>query len=331
MDPRSQLLIRQSNLPQNILIVGAVYDDLLNELSKAHAWCWHKGDFDKLQAKFAERCHFFADLTSLPDFTSAVIFLPKANELTQYLIHTLANAFNVQEIFLVGEKRSGIASGAKFLEEVGNPVKLDSARHCQLWQVTVTKKSNSKTNWLQEYTLGDEYGHLHIVSFPGVFAHGRLDLGTKLLLDHLDDLPAGKILDYGSGAGVITAYLAANYPQSAIYALEVDAFACEATRLTLKANHVNAQIICSDSLQSAPDNLTAIVSNPPFHAGKNTNYEIAGNLIKEAHHKLVINGEFRMVINEFLPFSNSLKEVFGNAQQIDHQNGYKVWQAIKKS
>ena len=57
-----------------------------------------------------------------------------------------------------------------------------------------------------EVPLAD--GPLKVVSLPGVFSHGRLDRGTALLLEHLDKLPSGHLLDFGCGAGVLGAALA---------------------------------------------------------------------------------------------------------------------------
>jgi len=329
MDLRSQLLLRHKHLLSDVLLVGTPQDQLLAHLTNASSWCWHKGDYDYLTQHFAQRC-YFGYLPPAFDFSQAVLFLPKSHELTQYLLYTLANIANCDEIFVVGEKRSGIATVVKFLHEIGNPIKIESAKHCQLWQVKCDKLLEQEAvNWVKEYELGEEYGNLHIISLPGVFAHGRLDNGTRLLLQNLSNLPGNNILDYGSGCGVISAFLTANYPQSNIFSLDVDAFACEASRMTLNANSFKSNIICASSLDDAPNNLTAIVSNPPFHYGVKTNHQIAKDLVACSSYKLIKNGEIRIVANEFLVFSKLLKDTFGNYQQLAHQDGYKVWSAIK--
>jgi len=330
MDLRSQLLLRHKHLLNEALLVGAPQDELLSFLPNSKAWCWHKGDYDYLQQRFADKCYFGYLLPAF-DFKTAILFIPKAHEFSEYLLYTLANATNCDEIFVVGEKKSGIATIAKYLHQIGNPTKIESAKHCQIWHVKLTKLvEQDLTNWVKGYELGDEYGNLQIVSLPGVFSHGRLDLGTKLLLQNLADLPGDHILDYGSGCGVISAFLVANYPQYQIISLDVDAFSCEATRMTLSANQFKSNIICADNLLDAPHNLSAIVSNPPFHYGVKTNYQIGKNLVEQAVHKLTKNGEIRIVANDFLIFSKILKDAFGNCQQLDHQDGYKVWSAIKK-
>jgi 16S rRNA (guanine1207-N2)-methyltransferase len=67
------------------------------------------------------------------------------------------------------------------------------------------------------------------VSLPGVFSHGRLDRGTELLLEHLDKLPSGHLLDFGCGAGVLGAAVKRRYPHNPA-TLDVDAFAAASSR-----------------------------------------------------------------------------------------------------
>jgi len=325
----SQLLLKhQENLPTELLIVAPPADELLLNFPKATAWCWHYGDFAYLGANYGKSC-YFGILPPAGKFNTAVLFLPKAHEFTSYLLDILVNINECKTIFLVGEKKAGIGSAAKLLADFGEPNKIQSAKHSQLWQVEVTQTPKQKRDWLQEYTLSEELDNLQIVNIPGVFSYGRLDAGTELLLNNLDNLPKGTVLDYGAGSGVITAFLAAKYPQNKTIALEVDAFACEATRLTLNANNLTAEIINSHNLKDAPNNLSAIVSNPPFHQGVKTNYKIAEDLIHDAYHKLKRGGEIRIIANEFLGFNKMLKNTFANCLQMAHEGGYKVWSAIK--
>ena len=45
---------------------------------------------------------------------------------------------------LVGEKKGGVERASKQLQPFGKTLKLDSARHCQMWQL-ITKNRNGKT------------------------------------------------------------------------------------------------------------------------------------------------------------------------------------------
>ncbi|PRD19364.1 UNVERIFIED_CONTAM: rsmC [Trichonephila clavipes] len=133
------------------------------------------------------------------DYRAAVLFLPKSRELADYLLQALAARLAGKPLYLVGEKRGGIERAAKQLAVFGNPRKLDSARHCQLWCATVEQvpQQPDLQALAQRYPLQLSDGTLEIVTLPGVFAHGRLDRGSALLLEHLQDLPSGHLLDFG--------------------------------------------------------------------------------------------------------------------------------------
>jgi 16S rRNA (guanine1207-N2)-methyltransferase len=253
MDPRSEVLLRQAELFQgSVLLAGLPADDLLGQLPQAHGWTWHAGDQAMLEARFAGRNQHGVDVPDVA-FDAAVLFLPKSRELAAYLLNALASRLAGRELYLVGEKRGGIEGAAKQLQAFGKPRKLDSARHCQLWQVTVENAPQAKPleSLAERFELELADGPLKIVSLPGVFSHGRLDRGTALLLEHLDGLPVGHVLDFGCGAGVIGSIIKRRYPDSQVTLLDVDAFAVASSRLTLAANGLQGEVISGDGIGAA--------------------------------------------------------------------------------
>ena len=329
MDPRSEVLLRQAELFQgDVLLVGLPADDLLGRLPNAHGWCWHAGDQAALEARFEGRSHFGVNIPEIP-FDSAVIFLPKSKDLTDYLLNAVASRLPGGEVFLVGEKRSGIEGAAKQLNPFGKPRKLDSARHCQLWQVTVAEAPVAKSleSLAQHYQLDLAEGPLKVVSLPGVFSHGRLDRGSALLLEHLDKLPSGNLLDFGCGAGVLGAAVKRRYPHNHVILLDVDAFATASSRLTLAANGLDAEVLTGDGIDSAPMGLSAILSNPPFHVGVHTDYLATENLLRKAAKHLKNGGELRLVANSFLRYQPLIEEHLGRCVTKAEGQGFRVYSA----
>jgi len=329
MDPRCEVLLRQAELFEGqLLLTGAPADDLLGHLPLAHAWSWHAGEQALLASRFAGRSHFGVEPPP-GDWRSAVLFLPKSRELTEYLLQALASQLAGRELYLVGEKRAGVERAAKQLASFGRPRKLDSARHCQLWQVTVEQAPTAPRleALAQRYTLDAPGGVLEVVSLPGVFAHGRLDRGSALLLEHLDGLPEGDLLDFGCGAGVLGASLARRYPGSRIHMLDVDAFALAASRLTLAANGLQAELIAGDGIAAAPTGLAAIISNPPFHLGVHTDYRASETMLTHATRHLRPGGELRLVANDFLKYAPLLQAGLGNCSALAAADGFRIYRA----
>ncbi|MCU0122097.1 class I SAM-dependent methyltransferase [Pseudomonas sp. B2M1-30] len=329
MDPRSEVLLRQAELFQgSLLLAGLPADDLLGRLPDAFGWCWHAGDQAALDARFAGRSHFGVNVPER-EFDSAVVFLPKSKDLTNYLLNAVAARLAGREVFLVGEKRSGIEGASKQLNPFGKPRKLDSARHCQLWQVTVADAPQAKPleSLAQTYELPLAEGPLKVVSLPGVFSHGRLDRGSALLLEHLDKLPSGHLLDFGCGAGVLGAAIKRRYPETQVTMLDVDAFATASSRLTLAANGLEAEVLTGDGIDAAPMGLNAILSNPPFHTGVHTNYVATENLLRKAAKHLKNGGELRLVANSFLKYQPLIEEHLGVCAIKAEGNGFRIYRA----
>ena len=329
MDPRSEVLLRQAELFQGaVLLAGLPADDLLGRLPAARGWCWHAGDQAALDARFGGRSDFGVNVPQF-EFDSAVVFLPKAKDLTDYLLNAVASRLEGREVYLVGEKRSGIEGAAKQLNPLGKPRKLDSARHCQLWQVTVANVPQAKPleSLAQEYQLPLAEGPLKVISLPGVFSHGRLDRGTALLLEHLDKLPSGHLLDFGCGAGVLGAAVKRRYPDNQVTMLDVDAFAAASSRLTLAANGLEAEVITGDGIDAAPMGLNAILSNPPFHTGVHTDYQATENLLRKAAKHLKHGGEIRLVANSFLKYQPLIEEHLGVCAIKAEGQGFRIYRA----
>ena len=330
MDPRSQVLLRQpEHFTAPVLLAGLPADDLLGQLPAAQGWSWQAGDQERLDERFAGRCQF-GTAPNWQGQQDALLFLPKSRGLADYLLQALAAPLAGQHLYLVGEKRGGIESAARRLAAFGKPLKLDSARHCQLWQVRVETPPPEPVlaERQQSYQLQWAGDSLQVITLPGVFAHGRLDAGSRLLLEHLDQLDAeGTMLDFGCGCGILGSALKKRYPKASLNLLDNDAFALAASRLTLDSNGLSAALIAADSLAGAPDNLAAIISNPPFHQGLHTHYEASQALVQQAPQHLRQGGQLRLVANDFLPYQPLIEAAFGNCQILAERDGYRVYQA----
>lgn len=332
MDPRSEVLLRQAELFQGpVMLAGLPADDLLGQLPQASGWTWHAGDQALLDSRFAGRSDYGVDVPELA-FDAAVLFMPKSRDLAAYLLDALAARLGGRELYLVGEKRGGVEGGAKLLQAYGKPRKLDSARHCQLWQVTVetVPAAPALESLAERFELPLEDGPLQVVTLPGVFSHGRLDKGTALLLEHLDNLPVGDVLDFGCGAGVLGATVKRRYPESRVTLLDVDAFAVVSSRLTLAANGLEGEVISGDGIDAAPRDLVLILSNPPFHTGVHTHYATSETLLIKSHDHLRKGGEMRLVANSFLRYKPLIEQALGNCQTRVEAQGFKIYQAVRE-
>jgi 16S rRNA (guanine1207-N2)-methyltransferase len=111
--------------------------------------------------------------------------------------------------------------------------------------------------------------YLELATDTGVFSPGRLDPGTRLLLEESPAPPAsGDLLDLGCGYGPIACVLAARSPGATVWAADVNERALElCARNARAAGLENVRCVTPDDA-SVPGRLTAIWSNPPVRIGK---------------------------------------------------------------
>jgi 16S rRNA (guanine1207-N2)-methyltransferase len=333
MDAKSQVILRQSNSwPRGVLLVNPPQDQLSLALPDSQIWTWNYADHQFFLAQ-----NYVTHFDTVPPagrFAQVMIFVPKAKAQLQYVLAQCAALLaSGQQIWLVGEKKAGIEGSAKLLAAYGPSHKLDSARHCQLWQVSVQQHYAAPvlSDWIQRYTLQFAGRELTICALPGVFSQQRLDQGTAELLPYLAEVCSGEILDFGCGAGVIAVALAQKNQKNTITAADIDAFALQSTILTFAENGLSAQLktLAIRDIQEINTDFAAIVSNPPFHQGIHTHYQASENLCHMACDRLQIGGELWIVANRFLNYSPLIEKRFGNCQLKADHNGFKVLFAKK--
>jgi 16S rRNA (guanine1207-N2)-methyltransferase len=103
----------------------------------------------------------------------------------------------------------------------------------------------------------------------GVFAVGRLDLGTRQLLEIAPSPPQeGNLLDLGTGYGPIAITLARRSPGAVVWAVDVNERALELVRRNVDRAGVTNVIPARPDEVPAEVAFRAIYSNPPIRVGK---------------------------------------------------------------
>lgn len=113
-----------------------------------------------------------------------VLFWPKAHQLGKWWLEWLCHVLpDNTPLDIVGEHQGGIKRVPKMLDELGMSCdKLDNARRCSLFATRTVKMEAPESAW-QTFDALD----MRLVSHPGVFGHGKVDEGTQLLLQALEE------------------------------------------------------------------------------------------------------------------------------------------------
>jgi 16S rRNA (guanine1207-N2)-methyltransferase len=117
--------------------------------------------------------------------------------------------------------------------------------------------------------------HLTLATDAGVFSAGRLDPGTRLLLEAAPPPPPeGDLLDLGCGYGPLALALAARAPAARVWGVDVNRRAvdlCAGNAVT--AGLANVRCVAPDDL-ALPGTFGLIWSNPPIRIGKAALHEL---------------------------------------------------------
>jgi len=120
--------------------------------------------------------------------------------------------------------------------------------------------------------------YLELATDAGVFSPGRLDPGTRLLLEESPAPPAsGDLLDLGCGYGPVACVLAERSPGATVWAVDVNERALELCARNARAAGLENVRCVIPGDASLPARFTAIWSNPPVRIGKDALHALLGH------------------------------------------------------
>jgi 16S rRNA (guanine1207-N2)-methyltransferase len=162
-----------------------------------------------------------------------------------------------------------------------------------------------------------------IQTLPGLFAHGKSDRGTALLLENLPNCKDKKVLDLGCGSGVL-GLGALQGGAAALTATDISAMALDATTQNL-ADFPNKSILPTYIGDSLIGRFNIILTNPPFHEGKATRYPIGEEWLDRCRGRLSRKGVVWLVANEFLKYRTWGESRFSSVERIATRDRFAVY------
>ena len=178
---------------------------------------------------------------------------------------------------------------------------------------------------LVRVVLPDRY--LELETDSGMFSPGRLDPGTRFLLE-AGPAPAasGNLLDLGCGYGPIACTIAARSPGATVWAVDVNERALAlCARNAARAGLSNVRCVTPDG-PGVPGDFAQIWSNPPVRIGKQALHD----LLRRWLARLGPGGQAYLVMGRNLG-SDSLhgwleKEEGWQVRRLSARSGYRLLQ-----
>ena len=163
-----------------------------------------------------------------------------------------------------------------------------------------------------------------LIDHANVFSRGRLDQGTRVLLEHLPRVDRGAhVLDLGCGNGILGLSIA---EQSSLTRLSMVDESYHAVASARENAEQWRQLASDDGVvvcHAAHDlsgfetaSVDLVVNNPPFHAHQSRSDVTARAMFADAHRVLRPGGRLLVVANRHLDYQQRLARRFGRCQVV---------------
>jgi 16S rRNA (guanine1207-N2)-methyltransferase len=268
-------------------------------------------------------------------FAGAVIRLPGGWDAFRMVLHAACARLPAgAPIWIYGGSEEGIVSVPNHLDGLADGVETVALKkRTRVLRLVRSDASvegapakGGQTDWRSEHDIavpgvGDP---LRLVFYPGCFAHGRLDEGTRLLLENLPAVKEGaRVLDFACGTGVIAAAVRARTPDARLTLLDADALALDAA----KENVAGAEFLPGDGMDAVDPaaRYDLIASNPPIHVGRQEDFSVLTALLEVGLKRLRPKGALVFVVQRTAGVGRLISAQKRKSEMLAETPAFQVW------
>ncbi len=268
----------------------------------------------------------------------AALLLPKGRAVAlQHIWDAYRTLKPGGRFFIAGANAEGAKTYIRYAEDLFGPIAIRAYRKgCRVGAAVKSTQaqpipSRFQRPWLahdhfQRFEVDVRGNRLYLYARPGVFSWDRLDTGTGALLTVMQIDADDHVLDLGCGVGIVGTAAAKLAPHGKVLMLDADINAVVSSRATVEANGItNAMVELSDCASVVVEqDFDVVLTNPPFHQGKATQYDAAYQFIRDAGRLLRPGGRFYLVANRFIPYEDAIRQCLGQVDTIHEDRRFKV-------
>lgn len=256
-------------------------------------------------------------------FAAALVYVPRARAHAQALIAQALTVTGGGPVLVDGQKTDGIEPLLRACRARGSVSAPVIGGHGKLFALTAPPAAFA--DWAARPGLAG--GRFRTV--PGTFSADGIDAGSALLAAALPAGLKGHVADLGAGWGYLAAEALARCPGLAqLHLVEADAEALDCARHNV--TDARAVFHWADARAFAPPRLLdAVITNPPFHAGRAADPALGIAFLAAAAAMLAPHGALYAVANRHLPYERELSRLFHELTERPGTGGFKVLHAVR--
>jgi 16S rRNA (guanine1207-N2)-methyltransferase len=240
------------------------------------------------------------------------------------------------ELYLSGFKNDGTKT---YIEKIAKLMQCDKTtrKDGQIYSARLIK--NAKFDPLIQldscdYTslrpIAQDSG-LQLVSKPGLFGWNKIDAGSALLIDHLEQALSGRpmpasCLDLGCGYGYLTIAAAKSIAIKHWLLTDNNSAAVTVASENLKINGLTGSVIAADAGSGIQGKVDLLLCNPPFHQGFSVDGDLTDKFLASASRSLAPQGVALFVVNQFIPLERKAAPLFRQINTLVDNGSFKVIQ-----
>lgn len=249
-------------------------------------------------------------------YGAAVVFVARARALSEALIAQAA-AVTDGTVIVDGAKTDGVEAILKACRRHADVSPALSKAHGKLFHFAAGPGFET---WARGAPRRIEGG---FVTVPGLFSADAIDPASRLLADHLPVRLGARLADLGGGWGYLTARVLERADVEEVHLVEADRAALDCARANLPDPRVHLH--WEDATRWRPEmRFDTVVTNPPFHAGRNPDPALGREFIAAAARLLAPKGQLFLVANRHLPYEAEMTAQFAVVRELGGDARFKL-------
>lgn len=177
-----------------------------------------------------------------------------------------------------------------------------------------------------EFAFRDRGRLLKAYSRPGVFAHRRIDLGARRLIDVMQITTGMRVLDLGCGSGVVALAAACRAADVMVHAVDSNSRAVQCTQRGAELNglaNISSELNCRGTIVHAGE-YDLVLTNPPYYSS----FEIARRLLMAGREALRVGGSVLVVTKFPRWYEQNMPRWFNLVSTVERKS-YHLFQGMK--
>ncbi|QJR80364.1 methyltransferase [Alteromonas pelagimontana] len=180
---------------------------------------------------------------------------------------------------------------------------------------------------------------VQVSNHANVFSRQSLDIGARLMIEHMQVDNQDSIIDLGCGNGALGLNALSIAPQAHVTFVDESYMALESAKENVlhnfPAQYNQCEFIASNCLESLLEHprhsaVTKVVCNPPFHQQNVITDHIAWQMFSDAKAMLASGGHLIVVANRHLDYHNKLKRLYGGVKVLASDKKFVILSAAKR-